>query len=178
MKMAEQTYNAMRKAIMALQMLWQLAENLSGPNTTTTGKTAPKKCSLQRTGSAGRVIQTITCAALAQCTTATRHDILVHTETWHSDTDRITKAETETHQKTKTIQVAFSHGEELVKLMQQPWEGKEFWPTKDLQGAELKEPTKAALTITEEAEPWEICDEMHIYTQTVLSQNQRQDGEW
>ena len=64
----------------------------------------------------------------------------------------------------QTIQVAFSHGEELVKLMQQPWEGKEFCPTKDLQGAELKEPTKAAVTITEEAEPWEICDEMHIYT--------------
>ena len=50
----------------------------------------------------------------------------------------------------------------LVKLVQQPWEEKEFWPTEDLQGAELKEPTKAALTITEEAEPWEICDEMHI----------------
>ena len=69
----------------------------------------------------------------------------------------------ETHQ-TKTIRVAFKHGEELARHIQQPWKGREFWPTKHLQGAELKEPTRAALTITDEAEPWEICEEMHIYT--------------
>ena len=69
------------------------------------------------------------------------------------------------HPKTpKPIQVTFDHGEELVRLLQQPWEGEEFWPTKDVQGAELKQPTKTALAIVEQTDPWDKCDEIHIYT--------------
>jgi len=138
--MLEHTYNAMRKAIIGLQMIWQITKNLSSPNTTTS-KTTPKKINMQRAGSAGRVIKTITCAVLTQSTTATRHDTVVQTSIKPNDTAYTATTETGNHQKARTIQVAFSHGEELGKLVQQPWEGKEFWPTKNFQGAKLKEPT-------------------------------------
>lgn len=74
---------------------------------------------------------------------------------------------------TNALRVAFNHGEDLAKLIQKPWQDNKFWPTKDLQGTKLKEPTRAALAITKEAETLQACDEMHIYTDNSVAEKQK-----
>jgi len=177
MKVAEQAYDAMRRAVWTLHTLWQLIGSLSSPHAST-GKRKKMRSTMQRTGNAGRVIKTIVCTAMAQCTTAMRQGALAHTGTWPNGAEQGTEVTTETHQKSRVVNVTFRRGEELAKRMQQPWQKDEFWPTKNLQGAELKETTKVALTITKEAEPWEPCDELHIYTRMAQLQKQKQAGEW
>ena len=138
MKIMEQAYNAMRNAIIGLQMIWHIVAEDEPPNEAPNDNT--RKNNMQWANTPGRLIKTMVCAALTQSTAATRQE-----EFNPLDTRNASTALTTHHPKTpKTIQVTFDHGEELVRLLQQPWEGEEFWPTKDLQGAELKQPTKTA----------------------------------